>query len=65
MITDTKATITYTEGGKTNEIIMTVTGQQTEDTMRRRMKTLMPNARVIDIKQIHDDKQLELDTKKR
>lgn len=65
MIRDVTCKIKFTVHNQPDEIDITVTGQQLEDTMRRRMKSLMPTARITDIAElIPDSAQLDLTTKK-
>lgn len=50
MITDKVVYVTYTDGhGQQSVLEMTLTGKQIEQTMLRRMATLMPNAKGISV----------------
>lgn len=66
MVRDTDVKVKFTVSGQPDEITITVTGQQIEDTVRRRMKTLMPTARITDLNEvIPDSTQLDLTGKKK
>lgn len=65
MIRDVNVQITYRENGATNTITMTVTGKQIEQTIHRRMGTVMPTAKVIDLTEVPTDSiQLDATTRK-
>jgi hypothetical protein len=64
MLQDKTAKIKFTVHGQPDEIEMTITGDQLTETMKRRMKTLMPTARITDISEITPDSQhLDLNQK--
>lgn len=52
MIQDVDVKVTFTVHGKPDEIVLTMTGQQISDTMKRRMQSLMPTARITDITEV-------------
>lgn len=49
MIEDKHIAVTYTDENGQGQITITVTGEQIGQTVRRRMNTLMPKARIQDI----------------
>ena len=53
MITDKVVKVTTNEGDYT----MVVTAKQIEETIRRRMRTLTPNARILDMHEAHEPAQ--------
>lgn len=55
MLADKVAEISFKVHGQPDKIEMTITGQQLEETMRRRMKTLMPVAQITDIREVLPD----------
>lgn len=57
-----KVTFDYNSTEK-HTIEITITGEQIGQTVRRRMSTLMPKARLIDMTEVLTDTQLELATK--
>lgn len=66
MVTDKNTTVTVrNKAGQTQVIEMTITSEQIVETIKRRMKTLMPTAQVIDITEtVPDAVQLPLERKK-
>ena len=53
MITDKVVKVTTNEG----EYTIVVSAKQIEDTIRRRMRTLTPNARILDMHEAHEPAQ--------
>jgi hypothetical protein len=65
MITDVNVQIDYNNlDGTPGHIQMTLTGEQIEQTMRRRMQTLMPRTTNYKFTEIRQE-NLQLDTKKK
>ena len=56
MIQDKTIRVTYRNNdGTTAHVDLTISGQQMADTCRRRMNSLMPNAKVIDMTDANGD----------
>lgn len=57
MLTDKVAKIQFRVNNQPDEIELVITGDQLEETMRRRMKTMMPRAQITDISEVFPDSQ--------